>query len=167
MRTLLAAALLAVPSATVAQSPGPGVRFLMAEPASLFDLGLQALPRNYDLMHHFYRWGSKNPEASLDLNWWYEQQEQRIVGSVTVYDDDSDEQAMSAGCETVLEQLTIWVNKSVPQVFLHANWAWDDRTEQTELITDELRSMFLLSCSVEGQSIAGTRLSKSITPWAE
>jgi hypothetical protein len=135
----------------------------MEHSASLFDLGLHRLPRNYALAHHAYRAESNNPRASLDLNWEYEQAAHQISGWVYVYDDTSDEPAMQSGCEELLRQLTIWVVKTVPQAFLPGDWVYQERAEQTQRITDELKGMVTLSCSVYADD--KLRYSKRITPW--
>jgi len=155
--------LLTLSSCAVAASPSPGVQNLMNQPASLFDLGMQRLPPNINMFDGFYRAGSHNRKASLDLNWRYEREDNRIVGSLSVRDLDSDMTAMNAGCKEVLGQLGIWVGKSLPKIFMHQGWDWDDHTDETRALDAELREMFVFSCTVYGQSSTDKRFGGSMT----
>ena len=144
----LLAALVIFSAHGAAASTGAHVKELMNQPASLFDIGILSLPRNADLFGRFYRTASNDENASLTINWRFHKESNRIIGSMNVFDNNSDEKAMRAGCEYVLNQMRIWVGKSLPKVFMHQGWDWDDSTDKTKALDKELRSMFVFSCRV-------------------
>jgi hypothetical protein len=133
------------------------VEGLQSQAASLFDLGMQRLPPNISMFDGFYRSGSNNRQASLDLNWWFEKDAGQIVGSLGVWDATSDHAAMEAGCQEVLVQLSRWVNKSLPKIFMHHGWDWDDYSDDMKPLDTELREMFDLTCIVYGHSTNNVR----------
>ncbi len=147
MRFLLAA-LVIFSAHGAAASTGSHVKELMNQPASLFDIGMQRLPSNADQFGRFYRSASNDENASLSLNWQFQKESNQIIGSMNIFDKNSDEKAMRAGCEYVLNQMRIWVSKSLPKAFMHQGWDWDDSTDKTKALDKELRSMFVFSCRV-------------------
>lgn len=71
---------------------------------------------------------------------------------MSVRDSESDASALEAGCREALFQLTQWVSKSLPGIFLHHGWDWEDSDDEARALRAEPGEMFVLSCIVYGTS---------------
>lgn len=150
MKKLLA--LLLLPLAANAQ-PGPTAQYLMNEPATLFDIGmmrLDALTAAFeervglswtagDGQREFFK-------AAVNAN--YAVRDDKIYVSFLVMNSDATAKQMEEGCRVATEQMSIWLSKSLPALFMHAGGSGPADANQ---VSERLRDMFVLRCYVSSK----------------
>jgi hypothetical protein len=143
-------AILLLPALAYA-GPGPVTRYLMYEPASLFDVGmirLQSLTRWAESNVGFaWTLHGKLKPVGKGINAHYSFEDDRIYIVIYAMDEAATEVQMQEGCQKALQQLRIVVVKSLPQLFQHNGF--DSPTELTNLF-HSLVNMFELRCYVSG-----------------
>jgi hypothetical protein len=174
MKTLLA--LLLFPLVANAE-PGPTSQFLMREPATLLDIGMARLS---SLTTAFEQrvglsWtadGGRSESFRADINADYEAEDDRIYVSFLIMDSEATKPQMKEGCGMAMNQMAIWLTKSLPGLFAHVG---DDRSADAAKPFSALQEMFVLRCYVssardtsEGRFWASRSLkdpAMTIGPW--
>lgn len=127
--------------------PGPATRYLVSEPATLLDV---AMIRLDDLTDEFenrvgLHWtdGEETSWFKAEINSQYEPDDDRIYVSFLVMNSEASEEQMAEGCRNAMNQMNIWLMKSLPGMFLHVGV--DDPSVPPDLYTG-LKEMFELRC---------------------
>ena len=119
----------------VTAEPGSVTQYLMNEPATLLDVGMVRLDT---LTTEFEKrvglgW-TENEEMKFfraEVNVQYEPDDDRIyVGFLIMNSEPSDAQ-MEEACENAMWQMSIWLRKSLPGLFLHIGY--DDPSKPPDL----------------------------------
>jgi hypothetical protein len=122
----------------------------MNEPATLFDIGMMRLAALTSAFQQRVglswarsdgrrEWFKAEVNANCDAN------NDRIYVSFLVMNSDATDAQMEEGCRVATEQMGIWLDKSLPWLFLHAGAKDADRR------LDALRDMFVLRCYVSSE----------------
>ncbi|HEX7235548.1 MAG TPA: hypothetical protein VF405_01225 [Gammaproteobacteria bacterium] len=150
MKKLLALFLL--PLAAHAQ-PGPTTQYLMGESATLFDVGmlrLDALTTEF-AQRVGLSWAGSNGRREFfkaEINSDYDAGADKIYVSFLVMNSDATATQMQEGCGVATEQMSIWLLKSLPGLFLHAD---GNTSTDSQRLFDGLRDMFVLRCYVSSR----------------
>ena len=139
-------------------SPGPVSRYLMYEPASLFDVGMMRLQSltSWAESQVGFAWtlhGKLKP-VGKGINASYSYEDDRIYVVIYAMDEAATEVQMQEGCQKALQQLRIVVIKSLPQLFHHDGF--DSPTEPINFF-HTLFNMFELRCYVSGHDSSAGR----------
>jgi hypothetical protein len=126
-------------------------KILKDEPATLLDIGMVRLD---NLTGEFGRrvglyWttASDTKEAfRADINSWYDAKDDKIYVHFFVMDSAAVDAQMKEGCAMAMEQMSIWIWKSLPGMFLHEGFDNTDgaATQPYSAVAD----LFELSCYV-------------------
>jgi hypothetical protein len=140
--------LLLIPMVANAE-PGPATRYLAGEPASLFDIGMLRLDRlasefrnrvglhwTDDGEYHWFR---------AEINASYVPEDDKIYIGFSIMDSEPTQQQMEEGCRNAMLQMNIWVQKSLPGLFLHTGYEHGDSSVPPDL-DKNLRNMFEIRC---------------------
>ena len=149
----IALALLLLPFTTMAD-PGPAIRYLMNEPASMFDIGMMRFKEMLDSLQHEpqenYRRGAgkggeetglvfKSPEYILADDLIYvEMYVVRSGGN------------LEKGCKTAIDELKRWVSFLIMVPFNHHGYSMQNEPESWE---DNLKSRIQIGCKVVGDNL--------------
>lgn len=141
-------AILLFPMAVNAE-PGAVTQYLITEPATLLDVGMVRLD---SLTNAFQErvglhW-SKNGELEAfraDVNSYYEPDDDRFYVSFLIMNNDATYAQMAEGCKMAMDQMGIWLMKSLPGLFLHV--AHDNSSRPRDL-GKAFQEMFVLRCYV-------------------
>jgi hypothetical protein len=147
MRLLIALSLLPLLAQAEAS---PTTQYLMSEPATLFDVGMARLDH---LTSEFERrvglsWTSAGGKAAVfraDVNGYYDAGDDRIYVSFLVMDSAATEPQMKEGCGMAMNQMAIWLRKSLPGLFLHVR---DERSIEAARRFEGIADLFVLRCYV-------------------
>ncbi|MDJ0711539.1 MAG: hypothetical protein QNJ14_14200 [Woeseiaceae bacterium] len=151
--------------------PSPTTRYLFNEPATLFDIGMVRLE---DLTDEFenrvgLHWtdGDEMKWFEAEVNSYYGPDEDTVVVGFSVANSDANEEQMAEGCENAINQMQIWLRKSLPRLFEHVGREMEDRPDS---FNSDLTNMFEIRCyfssarsSAEGRYWAYRRLSDDET----
>ena len=176
-KTLFAAVLLVSGfAAAAAAAPGAVTGGLMAEPASLFDVGmvrLENLTTDFQRRVGLHWTGDDgNPEffrASISTE--YDRDLDRLFVHFLIMNSAASPAQMEEGCENATRQMGYWLGKSLPKLFSHVG----DRSRWTEL-HQAFRELVVMRCYVssgENSSVGRFWASRalgdpelSVGPWA-
>jgi hypothetical protein len=131
---------------------------LIHEPASLLDITMLRLEDfitwTKPNMALTYRIDSESEVRSIDINAYYQPDEQRIQVSVSLMDTQSTSSQMQAGCDGVLNAININLSKSLPGLFIHVDGSYPPGLSESNA---NLADLIELSCYVYGTSSANVR----------
>lgn len=148
-------------------APGAVTQYLMNEPATLLDVAMLRLDR---LTHEFRErvglsWTTDDGGKQLfraEVNARYEPDDDKIYVSFSAMNSTPTPAQMEEGCTEAFFQMSIWLSKGWPQIFLHTGYVDPD---QPPNMNDALREMIVLRCyfsssrsSAEGRFWASKRL---------
>lgn len=126
-------------------------KFLKDEPATLLDIGmvrLDNLTREFERrVGVFWTTPSGTREAfRTDINTVYHAKDDKIYVSFFAMNSTAGDAQMKEGCEMAMDQITIWILKSLPGLFMHEgfNNTMQSATEPHKSIAD----LFELSCYI-------------------
>jgi len=138
--------------------PNAAARYLMSEPATLFDLSMLRLQMLTDYrelqMVLNYEHDSKSGRVYGNVNAYYERNADKIYVVLSVTDEAASEAQMEAGCRHALEHIGIYVGKSTGEMFSHAGAA--ESSVSRELVS-QFREMFEFRCYVSGRDFSEGR----------
>lgn len=147
MKKFLALLLLPI---CVNADPGLAAKYLTDESASLLDIGMLRLHilasefRNSvglywtdEGEYHFFR---------ADINTSYVREENKVYISISAMNSEPTEKQMEEGCRTSMAQMNIWLQKTLPDLFLHAGYEYGDPTVPSD-IYEQIRNMFEIRCT--------------------
>jgi hypothetical protein len=123
---------------------------LRNEPATLLDIGmirLDSLTRKFGSRVGLY-WtttGGTKEAFQADINSWYDTEEEKIHVHLFVADSTAVDAQMKEGCEMAMDQIAIWISKSLPGLFLHAGY---DNTVEAARPFDSIVDLFEISCYI-------------------
>lgn len=127
--------------------PGPATRYLMNERATLLDIGMMRLET---LTHEFQGrvgldWTDKGSPKFFraGINTLYDPKDDKIYVHFLVMNSDATAEQMAEGCKNAMGQMSTWLLKSLPRLFLHTGY--DDPLVPVSL-PKELAAMFELRC---------------------
>jgi hypothetical protein len=156
--------LLLIPALAYAE-PGPATRYLMGEPASLFDVAMLRLQHmiaySERQMTFNYKLKSRsNPTGSGNVNAYYQPEDDKIYVVLSINDESATEQQMEAGCRYGLQHIRIYLGKGLKEMFNHV----DDTSSSALSATDKaVYGMFELRCTVWGNDTSVIRFRASQT----
>jgi hypothetical protein len=148
MRTLLL--LLLFPFLAYAEGASVS-KDLMNEPATLLDVGmirLDILTREFERRVGVY-WTTANGTKEAfraDINSYYDPKDDKIHVAFFAMDSVATDAQMKEGCEEAMEQVTIWIWKSLPGLFLHEGF--DNADEAAREPYEATADLFELSCYI-------------------
>ena len=126
-------------------------KVLKDEPATLLDIGmvrLDTLTREFgQRVGVYWTTASGNKEAfRADINSYYDAKSDKIYVSFFAMDSNAADAQMKEGCEMAMEQISIWIWKSLPGLFLHEGFDNTDgaATQPYNAIAD----LFELTCYI-------------------
>jgi len=125
-------------------------KLLRDEPASLLDIGmirLDNLARDFGRRVGVY-WttASGTKEAfRADISTWYDAKDDKIHIHFFVMDSVAVDAQMKEGCEMAMEQISIWIWKSLPGLFLHAG---HDNTVEAATPFNAIADLIEISCYI-------------------
>lgn len=129
------------------------LRYLMNEPATLFDVAMLRLNRVTDYweeqMVFNFSYAAKTDRTPGNVNAYYDSNADKIYVELTVMDELASEAQMKAGCRYALRHIAIYVGNSINDIFYHV--AEKGSADQRELAS-EFREVFELRCYVSGRS---------------
>lgn len=133
--------------------PGPATQYLMSEPTTLFDIGLLRLAA---LTAQFQQrvglsWVASDGRREFfkaEVNSNYEAEEDKLYVSFLVMNSEATDAQMEDGCRNALGQMSVWLYKSLPLLFMHA--AGGDSADANRLL-GPLQDMFVLRCYVSSK----------------
>ena len=125
-------------------------KMLKGEPASLLDVGmirLELLTRDFGRRVGVY-WttasGTREPfRASINTS--YDGENDRIYVSFFAMDSTATDAQMREGCEDAMEQVSIWIWKGLPSLFLHEGF---DNTVEAAEPYRAIADLFELTCYI-------------------
>jgi hypothetical protein len=129
--------------------PGPATQYLMNEAATLLDVGMMRLEilttefENRVGLH--WSEDEKMEFFKAEVNARYEAEDDKIYVSFLVMSSKPSEAQMEEGCRNAMMQMNIWLLKSLPGLFLHADYDYDD-PPVAEAFYPNLKEMFELRC---------------------
>jgi len=141
--------LLLMPLLANAEDPSIS-RFLKEEPATLLDIGmirLDGLTKEFARRVGVY-WttASGTSEAfRADISSWYDADDDRIHVHFHVADSVAVDTQMKEGCEMAMDQIAIWISKSLPGLFMHAGY---DNTVEAAKPFNTAGDLIEISCYV-------------------
>ena len=116
-------ALLLFPMLAYAQ-PGPMTQYLTRERATLLDIGmmrLETLTTDFKNRVGVSWTEAGSPKFSRpEIYTSYEPDDDKIYVDFLVMDSEPTERQMAEGCDSAMTQMSIWLGKSLPKLFLHA-----------------------------------------------
>ena len=151
MKKLLA--LLLFPLLANAQ-PGPATQYLMSEPANLFDIGmlrLDALTTAFE-QRVGLSWTTRDGQREFfraEVNANYAPRDDKIYVSFLVMTSDATDKQMEEGCRVATEQMSIWLSKSLPALFMHVG---GNGSADANQLSERLQDMFVLRCYVSSKN---------------
>ncbi len=144
--------LLLIPLSSSAE-PGPLTSYLMAEPATLFDISMLRLKRLTDYwetqMVFNYKRGSQSKAISGNVNSEYDPDNDKIYIVLSAMDESSNETQMQAGCQNALKHIQIYVRKSLREIFTHEGQRHRSGSDE---LWSQSGSMIELRCYISGRS---------------
>lgn len=132
----------------------PISKILKDEPATLLDIGmvrLDNLTREFGSRVGLYWTTASGAKEAFraDINSWYDAKEDKIHVHFHVADSAAVEAQMKEGCEMAMEQISIWILKSLPGMFLHAGF--DNTVAAATRPYDAVADLFEISCYVSAR----------------
>ena len=123
---------------------------LMNEPATLFDVGmirLDSLTREFGRRVGVYWTTASGTQEAFraDINSNYDAKDDKIHVSFFAMDSVATDAQMKEGCEEAMEQVSIWIWKSLPSLFLHEGF---DNTVEAAERYKAIADLFELSCYI-------------------
>jgi hypothetical protein len=130
--------------------PASPSKFLMNEPATLFDVGMVRLgilttdfERRVGLLWTTASGTSEFFRAGVNSS--YDAKDDKISVHFLIMNSVATDAQMKEGCEMAMGQMSIWLMKSLPHLFLHEGI---DNSPATFKRYDNFTDMFELSCYV-------------------
>jgi hypothetical protein len=133
--------------------PGPTTQYLMNEPATLFDIGMMRLGA---LTSQFQQrvglsWLASDGRREFfkaEVNSEYDSDHNKIYVSFLVMNSDATATQMEEGCRVATEQMTFWLGKALPGLFMHAG---GKSSADANGLLGALQDMFVLRCYVSSE----------------
>ena len=126
---------------------GPATQYLINEPASLLDVGmmrLESLTTEFEQrvgLHWTNKEGMRLFRAEIHAS--YELDDDTIYVSFLAMSSEPTEAQMAEGCQNAMNQMNIWLMKSLPGLLLHTGY--DDPSVPADFYLN-LKEMFELRC---------------------
>jgi len=125
-------------------------KVLRNEPATLLDIGMVRLDRLTEdfgkRVGVYWTTASGTKEAfRADISTWYDAKEDKIHVHFFAMDSVAVDAQMKEGCEMAMEQISIWIRKSLPGLFLHAG---HDNSVEASRPFDAIPDLIEMSCYV-------------------
>ncbi len=122
-------------------------QYLINEPATLLDVGMLRLE---NLTNEFEQrvglhWtdGDKMKLFRAEVSSHYDDQAGKIYVTISAMHDEPTEAQMAEGCSNATMQMTIWLIKSLPNLFLHKGY---EDPSVPPLYSQGLKDMFEVRC---------------------
>jgi hypothetical protein len=134
----------------VSAEPMSPTKMLMNEPASMLDMGmvrLGILAEDFEQRVGLL-WTTASGASEFfraDVNSSYEAKNDTISVSFLIMNSEATDAQMKEGCEMAMDQMTIWLRKSLPGLYLHEGF---DNSPEAFKRYDNIADMFELSCYV-------------------
>lgn len=151
---LLLAILIALPVCGRAE-PSEVIQRMMDEPASLFDVAMLRLHRIADQVEK-----TLSPRGNVNANYYTDTD--RFVIGYSAFNSPKPPDDMYAACERALGQISVFVSKSVPRIFMHAGEKLD-RAESGDL-RSEMLPKFDFYCVFYGRDSADVLFRATLKP---
>jgi hypothetical protein len=126
---------------------GSTTQYLISERATLLDIGMVRLE---SLTGEFERrvgvhWTDKGTAKYFrpDINALYDHEDDKIYVYFSVMDSSPTDEQMAEGCDSAMSQMTIWLRKALPQLFLHTGY---NASSVPVALPQALSAIFELRC---------------------
>ena len=115
--------------------PNPAIRYLMNEPATLFDLGMHqlhlSLREDRDRISEIYRNNSGSDPMEFVVGARYDDSTSQINISIAIFDTTAESRPMSNGCRAAMEEIggrssVGAVRRALPVYFSHEGFVDDN-----------------------------------------